>query len=238
MKEENNEEIELKFRSSQANYPGYSARLKFRPLKITDTQLLSPIFKKEAKSIRTFLGSYQNADKWDFSDSQKFVSHMVNTEKFPSMHYLFLIGKEVVGIGSLEPYRSNPKDVQVVLAVFGHHQGKGIGQSIAATLKAVAFEVWGFERLLWLNDVTNHASSKVAQSLGLALEASYEDNFLYGEKGTGLWYRWSMHRPIDLPPGVLQGANLEYWSSHKSESMLRAVLDSKNKLSDKQSGQL
>jgi RimJ/RimL family protein N-acetyltransferase len=227
MEEENNEEIELKFRSSQANYPGYSARLEFRPLKITDTQLLSPIFKKEAKSVRTFLGSYQNADKWDFSDSQKFVSHMVNAEKFPSMHYLFLIGKEVVGIGSLEPYRSNPRDVQVVLAVFGHHQGKGIGQSIAATLKAVAFEVWGFDKLMWINDVNNQASSKVAQSLSLILEDSYEDNFLYGDKGTGLWYRWGVVRPVGLPPGILQGANLEYWSTNKSESMLRAIIEAR-----------
>lgn len=221
------EEIELKVRETRPNHPGYSAPITFRPLKISDSTLLSPIFKREAKSIRNYLGAYQNADKWSFSDANKFVSHMVHAEKFPSMHWLFLIGGHAVGLGSLEPYGSDPRDVQVVLVVFGNHQGKGIGTVISNTLKYLAFEVWGFSNLYWLNDATNVASSKAAQSLGLQLEKSYEDTFIYGERGTGLWYRWKLPRPTNLPPGILQGADIDYWSMAKTESMLETIINSR-----------
>jgi RimJ/RimL family protein N-acetyltransferase len=226
------EEVELAFRMQDTpNFPGYCYPPEFRPLKMMDSRILAPILKKEAKTIRTYLSDYQNADKWNLKDAQKFVSMRINDPKFPSFHYLFLCGPQVVGIGSIEPYGSSYTDCQIVLAVFGSHQGKGWGRVIAQTLQQIAFQVWGFERIYWINDATNIASSRLAQAIGCKLEESYEDNFILGENGTGLWYRWVAERPSErLAPGILQGAPLEYWSDTRSAGMLEALISSRKKV--------
>lgn len=228
------EEVELGFRKQDTpNFPGYNYPPEFRPLKMMDSRILAPILKRDAKTIRTYLGSYQNADRWNLKDAQRFVASRVNDPKFPSFHYLFLCGKEVVGMGSLEAYGDNFKDCQVVLAVFGSHQGRGWGKAIAQTLQQIAFQIWGFERLYWINDATNIASSKLAQAIGCKLEETYEDNFILGENGTGLWYRWVVQRPGErLAPGILQGAPVEYWQQLKSHGMLEAIVSSRNASSE------
>jgi len=119
-----------------------------------------------------------------------------------------------------------------VISVFGKHQGKGWGRVIAATLKGIAFEVWGFEKIFWINDVTNRRSTKLAQSLGFVLEESYSDNYRLGSSGTGLWFRWSMERPAGMFPGVLQGADLDYWAAPKTTEMLKVVIQAKETLDD------
>ena len=222
-----NQEKELELRKERPNHPGYSYPIQFRPIRMTDTRLLGPVFRKESKSIRTYLGSYQHADKWNVGDVQKFVSALVDPKTFPSLHYLFTIGNQVVGIGSLEPYGSDPRNTQIVLAVFGGHQGKGIGKAIANTLHYLAFQVWGFDRLYWINDATNFASSKLAQNLGLSLEETYEDDFKYGERGSGLWYRWTSIRPENVGEGILQGEDINYWSTPTALSTLEQVIRSK-----------
>ncbi len=220
------EEVELGFRKPEpTNFPGYNFPAEFRQLKMMDARILAPILKRDAKSIRTYLGSYQHADKWHLKDAQKFVASMLNDKTFPSFHYLFLCGNDVVGIGSLEPYGDNYKHCQIVLAVFGSHQGRGWGGAIAKTLQQVAFQIWGFEKLYWINDATNFASSKLAQGIGCRLDEAYEDKFILGENGTGLWYRWVCDRPSErLAPGILQGAPEEYWQQPKSSAMLQAVV--------------
>ena len=131
-------------------------------------------------------------------------------------------------MGSLVPYGSNPNDCQVILTVFGSHQGRGWGKVVAQTLKQIAFQVWGFDRLFWLNDSTNIPSSRLAQSIGCELDSIYEDNFILGEKGSGLWNRWVAYRPHPLlHPGILQGASLDYWSQPKSEMLLKALIESR-----------
>ena len=221
-----NQEKEWELRKERPNHPGYSHPIQFRPVRMTDTRILGPVFRKESKSIRTYLGSYQHSDKWSVNDVQKFVSALVDPKTFPSLHYLFMIGNQVVGLGSLEPHGPDPRDTQIVLAVFGDHQGRGIGKAIAQTLHYLAFQVWGFDRLYWINDATNFASSKLAQNLGLSLEETYEDEFKYGERGSGLWYRWVSQRPGEAEGGILQGGDVEYWSNVTSRAALDAILKS------------
>ena len=222
------EEIELEFRDEQTvkNFPGYSAKLEFRPLRKTDSAILAPVFRSSAKSIRTYLSSYQYADRWSMKDTQAFVSACVNDD-FPSMHYLFLIGNQVVAIASFHGFGENLHDVQVVLAVFGQHQGKGIGKAVAKTMKKLAFEVWGFRSLWWIVDATNRPSMKLAQEIGCHRDSTFEEAVKHGESGSGLWHRFVVDRDPSLAPAILQGASMEYWSEPKSAGLLRAVIESR-----------
>ena len=223
------EEVELKFRNENTpNFPGYSAPLQFRPLRKTDGLLLTPVFRSSAKSIRTYLSAFQYSDRWWLKEAQAFVTACVKDE-FPSMHFLFTIDERPVALGSLHPFGDNIDEVQIVLAVFGSHQGKGIGKAVAETLKQVAFDIWGFSRVWWIVDATNRPSMAVAQRIGCYWDSTFEEESKYGEKGSGLWNRFVIDRPENSPQGILQGASLEYWSIPKSPGMLKAVIESRKK---------
>jgi RimJ/RimL family protein N-acetyltransferase len=223
------EEIELEFRDGDSigNFPGYSARLEFRPLRKTDAVLLAPVFRSSAKSIRTYLSTYQHADRWWLKDTQAFVSACVNDD-FPSMHYLFLIGNQVVGLASFHTFGNSLKEVQVVLAVFGDHQGKGIGKSVAVTMKKLAFEVWGFNKLWWIVDATNRPSIRLAKAIGCHFDSTFEEATKHGESGSGLWSRFVVERDPDSAPAILQGAPIDYWTEPKSAGLLKAVIEAKS----------
>jgi RimJ/RimL family protein N-acetyltransferase len=230
------EETELQWRTDNPqNYPGFNEPISFRTIRATDTALLTPVLKQHAKSIRGYLGSFHNSHMWDMKDAKKFVAHCVN-DQFPSFHYLFFIGNRLVGIGSLHSYKGSLTQVQIVLAVLGEDlQGRGIGTTIGATLKEIAFGVWGFDKFWWLVDATNRASIKTAQKVGLSYSHSWEDEILHAEQESGLWNAFVQERPVDSPPGILQGESLEYWAEPRSASILKAVLEAKTRNSDKDS---
>lgn len=221
------EEIEFQFRSARKNHPGYNHPLEFRPLKITDSKLLTPVFQKYGKTIRSYLGSFHNAHSWQMGDAQKFVSAELNAD-FPNFTWLFFIGKDLVGMGSMHPYANSFTDVQIVLAVFGKHQGKGIGTAIGKTLKSVAFDIWGFQSFWWLVDATNHPSKKAAEKVGLSFHHSWEDEVKHSEEESGLWFAFSESRSPELPDGILQGAPLAYWQESRNSSLLQAVIQARN----------
>jgi RimJ/RimL family protein N-acetyltransferase len=220
------EEIELKFRNSEiSNFPGYKHPPQFRPLDRSDSLKLSPILRKNSKSISTYLSKFSNSDKWGFKDANSFVLRLLRDQRFPSFHYVFTCGGEIVALGSLVSYGEDKDCCQVVLAVFGDHQGKGWGKVVAQTLIRIAFDIWGFDRLYWINDATNIASSRLAQGIGCELDAMYEDSHIMGDSGSGLWMRWVAYRPHEeMAPGVLQGAPIEYWVMPKSINLLEAKI--------------
>jgi RimJ/RimL family protein N-acetyltransferase len=223
------EELELELRSPVANYPGFDYPLTYRPIKIGDAPIIAPVLRSSARSIRGYLGQYQNADLWDLRDSVRFVSRCV-ADEFPSFHYLFFIGHQLVGMGSLHPYRGSLLDVQVVLAVFGtHYQGRGIGTVIGQVLKKIAFDVWGFETLWWLVDATNRPSIAAAQKVGLFFHHQWEDEVRHAEQESGLWMAFTIDRPDELAPGILQGGDIQYWATPKNASTLRAVIEGRGR---------
>jgi RimJ/RimL family protein N-acetyltransferase len=218
------ETVELKFHNNSDSFPGYNHGMEFRPLKITDARLLAPVFKQHAGSIRTYLSTYQHADRWFLKDTQKFVSSCVN-DPWPRHHYLFLIGKDPVGIASFYEYGSNSKEIQVVIAVFGSHQGRGIGKQMAVTLRALAMDVWGFEKLWWIVDATNRPSIALAQHIGCVFDSAWEDHVKHAENESGLWFAFRLDRDPASPPGVLQGSPLAYWNMPKTKGMLEAIIE-------------
>ena len=220
------EEVELEFRREKPNWPGYKAPLEMKHLKKTDAAILTPIFKKYGKQIRSYLGHFHNAHSWQMMDAQKFVLDAVSRE-FPSDTWTFWIGNEVVGLASLESYGESAKDVQIILAVFGEHQGKGLATGIGETLKYFAFNVMGFSSFWWLVDEGNIGSTRAAEKSGLELHHTWTDKVKHSENETGEWRAYWQPRPERLGDGVLQGASLSYWQETRTSSLLQAVIKAK-----------
>ena len=225
-KEMSLEEIEHELRKGKPNWPSYSAPLEMRLLNKSDAVLLTPIFKKHGTQIASYLGYFHNARHWNFRNAVKFVQDSLNAE-FPSFTYLFHIDNEIVGMGSLASYGNSVTDVQIILAVFGKHQGKGIAKAIEETLMYIAFQVWGFDSFWDLVDVSNIASIKTAEANGLTLSHTWTDK-IHAEKETGEWLAYFAKRPEGLPDGVLQGAPIAYWQETRSDQLLQAVIQAKN----------
>lgn len=220
------EETEIELRKAKQNWPGYSAPLEMRPLAKSDAVLLTPIFKKHGNQIRSYLGAFHNAQHWSFKDANRFVQDSLNAP-FPSYTYLFHIQGVVVGMGSLAAYADSVTDVQIILAVFGQHQRKGIAKAIEKSLMYVAFNIWGFDSFWHLVDASNIASIKTAESNGLELSHTWTDK-IHAEKETGEWIAYCAERPEGLPDGVLQGAPISYWHETRSDQLLQAVIEARN----------
>lgn len=225
------EEVELELLRLKPNWEGYSAPLEMKALKQTDAAVLTPIFKKHGKQIRTYLGQFHNADSWQMDSAQRFVMDALNRD-FPSRTWTFWIGNKVVGLASLESYGGSTHDVQIVLAVFGEHQGKGIGTAIGKSLKYYSERVMGFSSFWWLVDESNIGSIKAAENLGLELHHTWTDEIKHSEMETGEWRAYWCPRPEGLEDGVLQGASLAYWHESKTSSFLQEVIKARKDLED------
>ena len=221
------EEIALALRSPKPNWPGYSAPLEMKHLKNTDAAILTPIFKKYGKQIRSYLGHFHNAHAWQMGTAQSFVMDSINRE-FPSYTWTFWIGNKVVGLASLEPYGESVKDVQIILSVLGEHQGRGIATAIGKSLKYFAFNIMGFSSFWWLVDESNTGSIRAAEKNGLELHRTWTDEIKNSEKETGDWRAYWQPRPDKMEDGVLQGASLSYWHETRTSSLLQAVIQAKN----------
>ena len=217
-------ELEREFRENNQPYPGYKYPLEFRPLKISDTILLSPILKKHGKQLSDFLADYTFASDWDFRNANNYVRDLLDAD-FPTSSYLFLIGKQVVGMAYIGQIGESKFDVQIVLWVHPAHQGKRIGHNIGNTIRKVCLEVWGFNSFNWLVAETNVASIKTAESLGLQLDSRVTGAEIHARAETGDWRRYVAHRDESKPGGILQGnQSLAAWAGNRNLSAIDAIL--------------
>lgn len=220
------EETELELRKAKSNWPTYNGPLEMRLLSKSDAVILTPIFKKHGNQIRSYLGAFHNAAHWSFRDANKFIQGSLNAP-FPSFTYLFHVQNEIVGIGSLAPYGETINEVQIILAVFGKHQGKGFAKAIEKSLMYISHNVWGFDSLWHLVDASNIASIKTAEANGLKLSHTWTDK-IHADKETGEWLAYVAERPEGLADAVLQGSPISYWHETRSDQLLQAVIEARN----------
>jgi RimJ/RimL family protein N-acetyltransferase len=213
-------EIERSFRGN----PGDGSDLEFRPIKTSDVPLLTPVFKKHGNALRDFLRDYEWSSTWDFKTAATFVNDAWSAE-FPNFTYLFLKGKQVVGLGQLGSHNGSLYDVQIVLWVNPDHQGHGYGRRIGATLMKVALEIWGFNSFSWIVAEENIPSIKTAENLGIPLADSWTGGEAHARKETGNWRVYTQYRDTSLPGGILQGEqSLQYWTGNSNASVLDEIL--------------
>lgn len=215
-------EIERQFRGDAPNFPGFDAPIEFRPLKNSDTVLLAPILKKYGNQLSEFLADYTFAANWDFRNANNYVTGLLD-EPFPRFSYLFLIGKQIVGMAYTGEWGNSLYDVQIVLWVHPKHQGKRIGNSIGHTIRKVMLEIWGMNSFNWIVAETNTPSIKVAESLGLELAQKFIGE-IHAKGETGEWRRYVQYRDESMR-GILQGEqSLAAWTGVRNASVLDAIL--------------
>jgi RimJ/RimL family protein N-acetyltransferase len=204
------EAIDQEYRERSFNHPGFDYPLTYRRIRPSDTLALSHVIRKSHKHLRGYIGWAQYAGKWDFKQIQTFVNQHVNDE-FPREHFLFDIGEHIVGMGSLAPM-PHLLDIQIALWVAEGFHGHGIGSRIASTLEMYAFEVAGYSHLYYQHDASNEASKRLPQKLGYTFSHTFDER-INAKEETGFWFSWVKDRPDDLPPGILQGADIEQFLS-------------------------
>jgi RimJ/RimL family protein N-acetyltransferase len=221
-------ELERKFKQNQENYPGHDYPLEFRPLKISDTVLLSPILRKHGTELSNYLADYSFAAKWNFRDANHYVRDLIDSD-FPTYSYLFLIGKEIVGMAYIGGVDGSIYDVQIVLWVHPAHQGKRIGHNIGYTIKMLCLELWGFNSFNWFVAETNTASIKTAESLNLELHSTVTGAEIHARAETGDWRRYVAYRDESMK-GILQGEqSLAAWTGNRNLSAIDAILQASAK---------
>jgi RimJ/RimL family protein N-acetyltransferase len=191
------------------NWPGNDYPLVCRELKKTDSKLLFPVMKANAKHLKGYIGWAKYAPSWDFKEVQRFVNDHVNDE-LPRFHLLFSIGYEVVGFGSLAPV-ANPRDIQVALWVSKDFEGQGIGRWIVTQLEWYAFYVYGYDNVYYQHDASNRRSGKLPSILGYDFVRSF-DEAITAKKETGLWYSWRKKKPTGITPGLIDTGTLDNWN--------------------------
>ena len=198
--------IKEEFERLNFNHRDFDYPLQHRRIKLSDTLALSKVIRKSAKHLEGYIGWAQYAGQWDFRRIQQFVSDHVHSE-FPREHFIFLLGREIVGMGSLAPM-PHILDIQISLWVAEGFHGHGIGSRIAATLEWYAFEVYGYEHLYYQHDASNEVSKRLPQKLGFTYSHTFDEVITAGDE-TGYWFSWVKERPVDLPPGLFQGADMD-----------------------------
>jgi len=220
------EEIELELSRQPPNWPGYSGRLEFRTLRFEDSRLLIPVIRKDKGVLSAYLSKFRGSTHWNIHDAQRLVSSLVNAE-WPETTYLFYIQNEPIGLMTIGGV-NELDECQLILAVFAGHQGKGFATAMTKTILKITEEVWGFSKTWWFVDATNRASIKVANKSGFTFHSHYEESDRRSpDKSSGFYYRLVKNRPDGLAPGVLQGADVEYWNVGKNQSILEVVIESK-----------
>ncbi len=201
---------ELRNRGNLKNHPSYDHPLVFSPIRPKHKPALVKAIWASHKQLRGYIGWAKYARSWDVKTISRFADDHIN-DRPPNQHFLFFIGKEIVGMGSLVSCYT-PYDCQIALWVTSGHQGKGIGKEIVNTLKHVAFEVWGFHRLYYEHDAYNQQSKKLPQKCGFRYSHSF-DQKKDAEEESGFWFSWVMDKPEGLPDGILQGRPIEDFTS-------------------------
>ena len=208
LKKNADSEVEDLDLQSLPNWPGYDYPLVCRELRKTDSKLLYPVMKANAKHLNGYIEWAKYAPSWDFKEVQRFVNDHMNHD-LPRFHLLFSIGYDVVGFGSLAPV-GKLRDVQVALWVSKDFEGQGIGKWIVTQLEWYAFYIFGYDNVYYQHDASNRRSGKLPSLLGYDFSHSFDEE-ITAKKETGLWYSWKKRKPAGIPPGLIDTGTLENW---------------------------
>jgi RimJ/RimL family protein N-acetyltransferase len=146
-------------------FPGFNHRLETHPLSLRDSLKLTRAMQSSQEHLDGYLPFFEKKEGKTVPKIQRWIFQMLK-EEFPSQHFIFTIGKEIVGFGSTLPISNDPREAQFRYMVFEGYTGKGIATAIVHTLQLYSFIVWGFDRVYIEMDSSNRASMKVAQKLG------------------------------------------------------------------------
>lgn len=196
------------------NYPGFDNPLLMRRMQPRDAVEFQRIIRDSRKHLEGYIGWAEQSANWNFKNINQFVMDHINAE-LPREHFVFTIGTQIVALGSLAPM-PDPMTIQVALFVRNGFTGKGIAKSVTKSLENYAFEVIGYESVYYNCDYSNVASSSIPR----ALDYTYVDLLEVpktAKNESGIWMCYKKDRCSDLPPGILQGRPIEYFTQIVSD---------------------
>lgn len=194
---------ESSYRLPTGNFPGFNHRLEVHHLSLRDSLKLTKAMQANQQHLDEYLPLFHKREGKTVPKIQRWIFQMLN-EQFPSQHFVFTLGGQLVGFASTLPISDDPREVQLRYIVFQDYTGKGIATAMACTLELYAFWIWGFHRVYIEMDSHNRASMSVAQKLGYRLNGTKDVGKL-GTRDSGFWYSFVKERPADITDGVLQG---------------------------------
>lgn len=119
---------EMRAKATSGNFPGFNHPLEFCPIRPKHKPALIKAVWASHKHLRGYIGWAKYARSWDAKTISKFVDDHINAP-LPDQHFVFIIGKEIVGLGSLiGAYTAH--DAQIALWTTHGFQGKGIGKAM------------------------------------------------------------------------------------------------------------
>lgn len=196
----------MRNKGNRKNFPEFDYPLEVSPMQPKHKPAMIKAVWSSHQQLKGYIGWAKYARSWNAKTISKFVDEHINDIP-PNQHFAFLIGKEIVGVGSLVGAYTN-HDSQIALWVTSGYQGKGIGKAIVQTLEYVAFNVWGFHTLYYEHDSTNESSKKLPQKCGFKLSHT-RDIQKNAEQESGFWFSWKKERPKGLPDAIIQGRPIE-----------------------------
>ena len=75
-------------------------------------------------------------------------------------------------------------------------------------MEMYAFEVWGYSKLYYQCDASNEQSKRLPQKLGFRYSHTFNEE-ITAQNESGFWFSFVKERPDDLPPAILQGADIQ-----------------------------
>ena len=197
---------DMRNKGNRNNFPGFDYPLEFCPMRPHHREAMIKALWSSHKQLRGFIGWAKYVRSWSNNDFYKFIDDHINATP-PAQHFIFKIGNEIVGVGSLVGAYTL-QDSQVALWVTTGYQGKGIGRAMVQTLEYVAFNVWGFHTLYYEHDYLNEFSMKLPQRCGFTFTHTRKRE-KSAEQESGVWFSWKKERPKGLPDAIIQGRPIE-----------------------------
>ena len=202
----NNASAEIRENGKKENHPGFNYPITFARLQKKHTDLMMAAIWKSHPRLRNYMGWAKYVRSWNNNDFTQFIHDHVNDD-FPNQHYIFMIGNEMVGLGSLV-FAYNDLDIQIALWTTSGFEGKGIGKAIVDTLTYIAFNVWGYPVVYYEHDAQNTFSSRLPSKCGFIFSHTREID-RHADRESGFWMSWKKLRPQGLPDAIFQGRPIE-----------------------------
>ena len=161
--------------------------LEIQRLKPEHCLSLQRAMNKGSDHIAGYFAWAENAQLWN-TKSALFWIQVQLKEQLPSEHFVFLLGKDLVGMGSLRPF-GHPRHVQMAYWVAKGYLHQGIGESIARTIESMALNHRPYQYVYINHDSNNRASGAIPQRLGYQLLDTFNTE-VSAKLESGFWFSW------------------------------------------------
>lgn len=166
--------------------------LEAKRLRPENARQLQKALSHGTEHIAGYFAWAENAKNWDLKRCLFWIQRIIR-EEFPSEHYAFFLGEELVGIGSLRPH-GNIRSVQMAYWVSKKYTQQGIGKSIAKTMENLAILYRPYQYIFIDHDSSNRSSGKIPQKLEYKFVGTFETE-IHAKNETGFWYSWVKENP-------------------------------------------